>query len=132
ADGYFANANHNMAEAIRQVTIARGRDVRDYALIVFGGAGGQPACAIARQLGIRTLLFHEFAGVLSAYGMGLADVSWHGEAHAGRARLDARLDAALRERFEQLVERGRRTLRAEGFSVERIHVARRLDLRYRG
>ena len=50
----------------------RGHDLRDYALVVFGGAGGQHACAVARQLGIRTLIFDPLAGVLSAYGMGLA------------------------------------------------------------
>jgi 5-oxoprolinase (ATP-hydrolysing) len=88
AAGFFDIANASMAEAIRQVSVARGRDVRDYALVVFGGAGGQHACALARQLGIRTLIFDRFAGVLSAYGMGLADVTWHGEADAGRIDLD--------------------------------------------
>jgi len=130
--GFFSIANHNMAEAIRQVTIARGRDVRDYALIVFGGAGGQHACAIARQLGIRTLLFHRFAGVLSAYGMGLADVSWHGVADAARIALDDELMPRLHARFERLTEQGRRVLRAEGFDDEHIAITQRIDLRYRG
>ena len=72
-------ADANMAEAIRAVSVARGYDVRDHALIVFGGAGGQHACAVARRLGMRRIVFHPLAGVLSAYGMGLADVSWSGE-----------------------------------------------------
>ncbi|RMH41698.1 MAG: 5-oxoprolinase [Deltaproteobacteria bacterium] len=132
AAGLFAIANHNMAEAIRQVTIARGRDVRDDALVVFGGAGGQHACAIARQLGIRTLLFHRFAGVLSAYGMGLADVTWHGEADAGRLAVDAGIAGALEPAFARLAAAGRAALRADGFTPDQIHTVRRVDLRYRG
>jgi hypothetical protein len=53
-------------------------------MVVFGGAGGQHACAVARLLGVRTLVFHPLAGVLSAYGMGAARVGWHGEADAGQ------------------------------------------------
>ena len=132
AAGFFAIANANMVEAIRQVSIAKGRDVRDYTLVVFGGAGGQHACSIARQLGIRTLIFDRFAGVLSAYGMGLADVTWHGEAHAGRVEVDTELVAAVAPAFADLDARGRRVLREEGFSEDRIAVTRKIDLCYRG
>jgi 5-oxoprolinase (ATP-hydrolysing) len=132
AAGFVAVANHAMAEAIRQVTVARGRDVRGDALIVFGGAGGQHACAIARQLGIRRLLFHRFSAVLSAYGMGLADVSWHGEADAGQRVVDDRLQPALAGPFRDLARRGIRALRSEGFAKRQISVTRRIDLRYRG
>ncbi len=132
AAGLFAIANHNMAEAIRQVSIARGHDVRDDALVVFGGAGGQHACAIARQLGMRTLLFHRFGGVLSAYGMGLADVTWHGEADAGRRPLDDHLDAYVTPLFQSLAKRGRAALAMDGFDASRVTVTRRVDLRYRG
>src|SRR5690606_34043464 len=85
AAGFFAIAVENMAEAIRRVTVSRGQDARDYALVVFGGAGGQHACAVARRLGIRRVLAHPLAGVLSAFGMGVADVGWHGEADAKSA-----------------------------------------------
>ncbi len=132
AAGFFSIANASMAEAIRQVSVARGRDVRDYALVVFGGAGGQHACPIARQLGIRTLVFDRFAGVLSAYGMGLADVTWHGEADAGRRTLDQELAGALTPGYSELAAQGRRVLAGEGYADERITVHRRLDLRYRG
>ncbi len=132
AAGFFAIANANMVEAIRQVSIAKGRDVRDYALVVFGGAGGQHACHIARQLGIRTLIFDRFAGVLSAYGMGLADVTWHGEADAGRLEVGSGLIAAVAPAYADLDDRGRRVLREEGFSEDHITVTRRIDLRYRG
>ena len=83
AAGFFDIANENMAQAIRQVSISRGRDVRNYVLVVYGGAGGQHACAVARKLGIKTLLFDSYAGVLSARGMGLAPITWHGESSVG-------------------------------------------------
>jgi 5-oxoprolinase (ATP-hydrolysing) len=130
ADGFLEVANRGMAEAIRQVSVAQGRDVREYALVVFGGAGGQHACAVAGRLGMRTLLFHRLGGVLSAYGMGLADVSWHGEADAGRRPLSAELD--LEPLLGPLAGRGREALIADGCSPDALRVVRRVDLRYAG
>ena len=130
--GLFDIANANMAEAIRQVSVAKGRDVRDYALVVFGGASGQHACPIAKQLGIRTLIFNRHAGVLSAYGMGLADVTWHGEADAGRCELSAQIRTELLPGYTDLIAHGRQILHAEGFSDQQLDVRRRIDLRYRG
>ncbi len=132
ASGFVEIANANMAEAIRQVSVARGYDVRDYALVVFGGAGGQHACALARRLGIRRVLLHPFAGVLSAYGMGLADVSWHGESDIGRRPLEPALVSGLEPVFAELESRGRTALAEQGFAPDRIACLRRLDLRYRG
>jgi 5-oxoprolinase (ATP-hydrolysing) len=132
AAGLFAIANANMAEAIRQVSIAKGRDARDYALVVFGGAGGQHACPIARQLGIRTLIFDRFAGVLSALGMGLADVTWHGEADAAHRPLDGALPAALARDTARLAAEGRRVIEDSGVPAAAVEVVRRLDLRYAG
>jgi 5-oxoprolinase (ATP-hydrolysing) len=74
AEGFLAIANHHMANAIRRISIERGHDVSRYALQCFGGAGGQHACGVADALGMKTIMIHPFAGVLSAYGMGLADV----------------------------------------------------------
>jgi len=121
-----------MAEALRQVSVAKGRDVRDYALVAFGAAAGQHACPIARQLGIRTLIFDQYAGVLSAYGMGLADVSWNGEADAGRCTLDPQLGYRLEPSYAGLVAQGQGVLQAEGFAQDEIQVHRRVDLRYEG
>ncbi len=132
AEGFFEIANANMAEAIRQVSVARGYDVRDYTLVVFGGAGGQHACAIARRLGILRILSHPYAGVLSAYGMGLADVTWHGEVDLGKRPLEADLGAELEPIYRELEERGRGVLSEEGFPPDRLDVIRRLDLRYKG
>lgn len=72
AEGFLAIANEHMAQAIKQISTARGHDVADYVLNCFGGAGGQHACLVAERLGIARILIHPFAGVLSAYGMGLA------------------------------------------------------------
>ena len=78
AEGFVRIANANMAQAIRSISIAKGYDPRDYVLVAFGGAGPQHACAVARELGHRqTCSVHPDAGVLSAYGIGLADVVRH-------------------------------------------------------
>jgi len=74
AAGFIAIAVENMANAIKKISLQRGYDVSDYTLCCFGGAGGQHACAIANTLGIQRVFLHPYAGVLSAYGMGLADV----------------------------------------------------------
>ncbi len=138
AQGFFEIVTSNMAQAIRQVSVAHGYDVRDYALFVFGGAGGQHACALARSLGISTVLFHPLGGVLSAYGMGLADVAWHGAFDAGRPVLSDAALAELDPELERVEAIGRAVLVTEGFSdVEAagsggVRAVRRLDLRYRG
>ena len=132
AAGFFAIANANMAQAIRQISVARGRDPRDYALVVFGGAGGQHACPVARQLGMRKLIFHRYAGVLSAYGMGLADTSWHGESDAGRRRLDEDSWAQLLPICDRLEQRGRAEITAAAGAAAEITARWRVDLRYRG
>ena len=73
AEGFLEIAVQNMAQAIRKISIQKGYDVRDYTLCCFGGAGGQHACRVADALGIERVFIHPYAGVLSAYGMGLAD-----------------------------------------------------------
>ncbi len=75
ADGFLRIAVENMAHAIKKISIQRGYDVTEYALASFGGAGGQHACMIADVLGMETIHMHPLSGVLSAYGMGLADIS---------------------------------------------------------
>jgi 5-oxoprolinase (ATP-hydrolysing) len=74
AEGFLSIAVNNMANAIKQISIQRGYDVSDYTLVSFGGAGGQHACLVADALGMTRVLLHPYAGVLSAYGMGLADI----------------------------------------------------------
>ena len=79
AAGFFEIANASMAQAIIEVSVERGADPRDHVLVGFGGAGGQHVCAIAERLGIRQILLHPYAGLLSAYGIGIARLSWDGE-----------------------------------------------------
>ncbi|MDJ0613613.1 MAG: hydantoinase B/oxoprolinase family protein [Rhizobiaceae bacterium] len=74
ADGFLKIAVENMANAIKKISVQRGYDVTEYALNCFGGAGGQHACAVADALGMETVLVHPFSGILSAYGMGLAQI----------------------------------------------------------
>ena len=96
ADGFIQIAVANMAEAVKKISVQRGYDMTRYALNCFGGAGGQHACLVADALGMSTILVHPFSGLLSAYGMGLANV------RASRVRsldipLDDKADAAIVE-----------------------------------
>lgn len=127
AEGLRRVADEHMAAAIREVSLRRGHDVREHAMIVFGGAGGQHACAVARLLGVRTLVFHPLAGVLSAWGMGAARIGWHGEQDAGQVVLDDAALAGLEPRFVGLEARGRAALGPGEWAA-----VRRVDLRYRG
>ncbi|MEM1232804.1 MAG: hydantoinase B/oxoprolinase family protein [Pseudomonadota bacterium] len=86
AEGFLRIAVDNMANAIKKISVERGHDVSDYTLQCFGGAGGQHACLVAEALGMRRVMIHPFAGVLSAFGMGLADI---------RAIRDAQVDLPL-------------------------------------
>ena len=74
ADGFIKIAVENMANAIKKISVQRGYDVTRYALNCFGGAGGQHACLVADALGMTKVLIHPFSSLLSAYGMGLADI----------------------------------------------------------
>jgi 5-oxoprolinase (ATP-hydrolysing) len=134
AAGFVEVANANMAHAISEVSVARGVDPRDCAMVGFGGAAGQHVCAIARELGIRTVLLHPFAGILSAYGIGVADVSWDGQHDAGRVPLDVdgSLPAPVWERLHELERRGRAELGGEGVAPDAVRIEFSVDLRYEG
>jgi 5-oxoprolinase (ATP-hydrolysing) len=130
AQGFFDVACATMAEAIRKVSVARGHDVRTHAMVVFGGAGGQAACAIARRLQMTDILIHPLAGVLSALGMGLADVTWDGVRDAIGHPVAGRPPEPLEPLARELEERGTEALRDQGF--EKPLLRRRVDLRYAG
>ncbi|HEY6081656.1 MAG TPA: hydantoinase B/oxoprolinase family protein [Polyangiaceae bacterium] len=132
AEGFLRVANAKMAQAIREVTIGRGFDLREHALVVFGGAGGQHACALARELGVREVLFHPQAGVLSALGIGIAELGWDGSHDAGALPLDEPSLQALTPAFTRLVEQGRAALLRDGARAERLHESLALGLRYAG
>jgi 5-oxoprolinase (ATP-hydrolysing) len=126
--GLLEIANANMAAAIRRISVGRGIDVRDFALVVYGGAGGQHACAVAGLLGIGAVVIDPLAGVLSAYGMGLADVTAMAEADGGGERLAG---ADLAAPLDELERRARAELAAQRF-VDGVSVERAAALRYRG
>ena len=125
AEGLIAIANSHMARAIRRISVSRGYDPQDYALAVFGGAGAQHACELASELGMRSVVIHPLASVLSAYGIACASET----RHASRTLLQPLTelnDASLGALFQELVEQaGDATL--SGFVVERS-----LELRYQG
>ncbi len=134
AAGFIEIANAHMAEAIVEVCVARGVDPRDHVLVGFGGAGGQHVCALARRLGIREILLHPFAGLFSAWGIGIAPRSWHGE-RAGRGRALARTGGVgedVQADWAELEAEGRAALRAEGDADAALVVEPSLDLRYAG
>jgi len=131
ADGFLDIAVENMANAIKHISVQRGYDVTGYTLCSFGGAGGQHACRVADALGMRRVFIHPLAGVLSAYGMGLADV------RALRQRaVEARLTNAslvdCHEPFAALEESARRDILDQGIAAARIRCERVLHLKYEG
>jgi 5-oxoprolinase (ATP-hydrolysing) len=130
AAGFLEIVDRQMAQAVKDISLARGHEPADHALVVFGGAGVQHACAVARLLGIRAVLVHPFAGVLSALGMGLAETRWEGSAPVARLSLGAvaELDAV----FAALEDRGLAALAGQGNPAATVRHRRRLDLRYAG
>jgi 5-oxoprolinase (ATP-hydrolysing) len=132
AQGFIAIAVQQMAHAIKKISVARGYDVTRYVLQCFGGAGGQHACLVADALGMTRVFVHPLAGVLSAYGMGLADQSVIREQALERALVpEAResIDAAL----DALAQAARAELeRQHGAAQDAITVHRRVHVRYAG
>ena len=131
ADGYLKIAVENMANAIKKISVQRGYDVTGYTLNCFGGAGGQHACLVADALGMTKVLIHPFAGVLSAYGMGLADIRALRE-KAVEATLDDALMPSLATTLDGLAAEAEAELREQDIPDARIEVIRRAHLRYEG
>jgi 5-oxoprolinase (ATP-hydrolysing) len=131
ADGFITIAVENMANAIKKVSVQRGYDVRRYALNCFGGAGGQHACLVADALGMRTILVHPLSGLLSAYGMGLADIRAGRQAAVERP-LDAETLAELSDIVAALLEDATAEVRKQGLDGTTIEPSVHLHLRYTG
>jgi len=129
--GFIEVANETMARAIRQISVMRGYDIKEHVLACFGGAGGQHACSLARRLGISRVRIHRFAGIMSAYGLGLADVVREIQAPAAQT-LNAETMERLESRFNELEANAVQELQHEGFSASNIQVNRYLNLRYKG
>ena len=131
AEGFLTVAIENMANAIKEISIERGHDVTRYALCCFGGAGGQHACRVADSLGMTTVFLHPLAGVLSAYGMGLADMRVLRE-KAIEAALDAPLLGRLHAALDELAHEAAGELARQGVEQSATTTHRRLHLRYAG
>ncbi|MFI8871185.1 hydantoinase B/oxoprolinase family protein [Streptomyces sp. NPDC053707] len=131
AAGFLEIAVLNMANAVKKISVQRGRDITRYALTGFGGAGGQHVCAVADALGIDTVLVPPLAGVLSAYGIGLADATAMRE-QSVEAPLDEVAGSRLRGICDGLAERVRAELRADGLPDSAIATRARILVRYAG
>jgi 5-oxoprolinase (ATP-hydrolysing) len=131
AEGYIDIAVGNMAEAIKRISVQRGHDVTEYTLCCFGGAGGQHACLVADALGMTRIYIHPLAGVLSAYGMGLADVTAMREL-ATELTLDEANRIVLAAQLDKLAAAATGELLNQGVEQEKIRVVRRIHLRYAG
>jgi len=131
ASGFVQIAVQNMANAIKRISVARGYDVTQYTLQCFGGAGGQHACGVADALGMTRVFVHPLAGVLSAYGMGLADQIAMREA-AVEAPLDDAGVQAARARLAVLGDAARDEVVSQGVAADAVQLHQRVHLRYHG
>ncbi len=131
ATGFLAVAVENMANAIKKVSVQRGYDVSEYTLCCFGGAGGQHACLVADTLAIKRILIHPYAGVLSAYGIGLADIVVDRQ-QVVEAVLDGGLLDALEVQLDKLKQSGTDELKAQGEECTNPECKRALHIRYQG
>ncbi len=131
AEGFLKIAVENMANAVKKISVQRGYDITRYALTCFGGAGGQHACAVADVLGMKAVIIHPFSGILSAYGMGLADIK------AARQRgIEREISTSmLRELHwtnEQLEKETRQELLEQGVESRQIKISVIAHLKYQG
>ena len=131
AEGFLRIAVENMANAIKKISVQRGYDVTEYALQSFGGAGGQHACLIADTLGMTKVLLHPFAGVLSAYGMGLADIRAMRE-RSVELLLNDGLTARIADALDAMSEEAGAELRGQDIAEDRTEILRKVHIRYDG
>ncbi|MBU9595886.1 hydantoinase B/oxoprolinase family protein [Burkholderia multivorans] len=131
AEGFLEIAIGSMANAIKKISVQRGHDVSRYVLTTFGGAGGQHACGVADALGMTQVFAHPLAGVLSAYGMGLADQTAMRERAIEAVLSDDSLPA-LNAALDRLTDEAVGALLEQGVPPERIAIERRVHLRYQG
>lgn len=129
--GFIKIANEAMCRPIRNLTMARGYDTKNHVLACFGGAGGQHCCGVARNLGIRTVFIHKFAGILSAYGMGLADVVQE-EQEAASTAFTADNMVTLQQKLKTVAKCAANKLVNEGYDKSTITVTPYLNLRFMG
>ncbi|MDH5772134.1 MAG: hydantoinase B/oxoprolinase family protein, partial [Rhodospirillaceae bacterium] len=131
AEGFLHIAVENMANAIKKISVEQGRDITEYTLNCFGGAGGQHACLVADALGMESILIHPLAGVLSAYGMGLADFTAI-RTRAVEQSLDDKSLVEANNILGELALDGKKEIETQGISEENTKTLRKIHLRYLG
>lgn len=131
AHGFIQVANEVMVRPMREISVARGYDIKEHILVCFGGAAGQHACAIARSLGISKIFIHRFAGILSAYGMGIADVITERQEPSSLPYTPENLPY-FSKRLTVLAEQASDELENQGFTSQHLHIEYYLNLRYEG
>ena len=131
AAGFLQIAVNNMANAIKKISVQRGYDVTEYTLCCFGGAGGQHACAVADSLGMKTIFIHHHAAVLSAYGLGLAELRFVKE-QGIEETLSEKCLPPLETQFDTLTQQASDTMQAQGVEKPEIEYLRKVNLRYYG
>ncbi|KII90420.1 hypothetical protein PLICRDRAFT_106429 [Plicaturopsis crispa FD-325 SS-3] len=129
--GFIKVANETMCRPIRALTEARGYATSKHILASFGGAGGQHACEIASLLGIKTILIHRYSSILSAYGLALADRAYELQ-EPSSTFYNPENKRILISRLDKLTADVHAALSSQGFSEERIHVERMLNMRFEG
>jgi len=133
--GFLRVANEVMVRPIREISVMRGFDIKEHVLACFGGAGGQHACSIARELGLSKIFIHRFSGILSAYGMGLADIVVEKQEPAALVLTEDKKDNGLNNlliNLENLAADAKTELLDQGYKTEQIEIKRYLNLRYQG
>jgi 5-oxoprolinase (ATP-hydrolysing) len=131
AEGFLTIAVENMANAIKQISVQRGYDIKEYILNCFGGAGGQHACLVADALGMKTVLIHPLAGVLSAYGMGLAEIRSMRE-HSCKISLGHKGHKSLAPIIRKLKYETTKEIESQGIDKNSISIVCKIHIRYEG
>lgn len=131
AQGFLTIAVQNMANAVKKISVQRGYDIRRYALSCFGGAGGQHACAVADQLGIKTIIIHPFSGILSAYGIGLAEIKATRQKSIEQL-LDPMIFDDLHDTIKTLKARAVQELKLQGLTQQQTRFLIHIHIKYAG
>jgi 5-oxoprolinase (ATP-hydrolysing) len=131
AEGFLDIAIEHMAQAIKKISVSRGYDVKNYVLNCFGGAGGQHACLVAERLGMEKIFLHPLSGVLSAYGMGLADISTERQKVIERG-LDSDAMSVAKLELSSLIQKNSEDLIEQGLDEQLIESNLWVLLRYKG
>ena len=131
AEGFLSIAVENMANAIKKISVQRGYDITSYTLVCFGGAGGQHACLVADRLGVSRIHIHPHAGVLSALGIGLADVR-HLSEGAVESVLSEKLLMDLEPKWLSMEAESVNVVKTQGVSDNQITTMKRFGIRYAG